>query len=276
MCSTPSVSVFDVECRAPQSGCADEEQVSTAQLILTRRGVFGVTRGRDRLVAEPNVAVVFEAGSSYAVDHPGPRGDRCTVLTVADDLLDEALGASRPSSARISDATQLASRAVGPLFGGDEVDAEERALRLLDLLSQDFGRTRSKPRVGGLSRKRVEDARALIAAEPEARWTLTTIADALHVSPFHLARQFRAVTGSTIGAYLLRLRLAAALDRITDGETSLSAVAADCGFAHHSHFTDRFRAVFGITPSCARRRLTSGGLAEMRERLAEPGSPAPR
>ena len=58
---------------------------------------------------------------------------------------------------------------------------------------------------------------------------------------------FRERTGSTLTAYLHDLRLRAAVDRI--GEEPLSRIAADLGYCSASHFTDRFRARFGVPPS---------------------------
>ena len=58
---------------------------------------------------------------------------------------------------------------------------------------------------------------------------------------------FRERTGRTLTEYLHDLRLRAAVDRL--GEASLSRLAADLGYASPSHFTDRFRATFGVPPS---------------------------
>ena len=49
------------------------------------------------------------------------------------------------------------------------------------------------------------------------------------------------------------------LERIAGGETNLARLAAELGFAHHSHFTARFRSVFHTTPSEVRRIVTAGG-----------------
>jgi AraC-like DNA-binding protein len=86
----------------------------------------------------------------------------------------------------------------------------------------------------------------------------------VHCSPFHLTRQFRAVTGTSIGVSLLRLRLALALQRLAEGEVDLAGLAADLGFASQSHFGARFRSVFGASPGSVRDSLTAGHLAELR------------
>ena len=90
----------------------------------------------------------------------------------------------------------------------------------------------------------------------------------MRCSPFHLARQFRAATGETISRYLLRLRLGAAVERLAEGERDIAALAIDIGFAHHSHFSARFRMAFGITPTLARDMLTKRKLDEFRAVVA--------
>jgi AraC-like DNA-binding protein len=55
--------------------------------------------------------------------------------------------------------------------------------------------------------------------------------------------------------YLTDLRAAAALARIEAGDASLAAVAADLGFANHSHLTATLRRRLGLTPRMIRERL---------------------
>jgi AraC-like DNA-binding protein len=80
--------------------------------------------------------------------------------------------------------------------------------------------------------------------------SLSELAAELHVSPFHLTRVFRERTGRTLTAYLHDLRLRTAVERLdADPGAPLSRVAADLGYCTPSHFTDRFRAAFGVPPS---------------------------
>lgn len=48
-----------------------------------------------------------------------------------------------------------------------------------------------------------------------------------------------------------------ALDRLADGETDLSALAHDLGFADHAHLTRTIRATTGDTPTALRAALTA-------------------
>ena len=119
-------------------------------------------------------------------------------------------------------------------------------------------------RLGPGQRLRIERAQALLASAPTVRWDLAALGRALRCSPFHLARQFRTATGETISRYALRLRLGVALERLANGERDIAALAVETGFSHHSHFSARFRRVFGMTPSEAREILTRRRFEELR------------
>lgn len=135
----------------------------------------------------------------------------------------------------------------------DTLAAEEACVALLEGLTTDLGdRSAAMPATASYQRRRVEEVRALLASEPTQAWQLARIAEAVSCSPFHLARQFRQLTGETLARYLLRLRLALALERLADGETGLADLAVEVGFAHHSHMTARFRSVFDLTPTAVR------------------------
>jgi AraC-like DNA-binding protein len=175
----------------------------------------------------------------YRVSHPADGGDRCLAVALAPGLHEEALGAARVLPVR---------RRLRVTLTADELEAEESGLDLVAQLA-DAPPLRSSPRV--------ELVRELVAASPTRRWTLSDIAGAVHVSPFHLARQFRSATGQTLARYLLGLRLALALDRLQEGEDDLARLAVDLGFASHSHFTERFRHAFGKPPSEGRKNLTA-------------------
>lgn len=231
--------IDDVTCVEARGGCGAEEYSSTPQVVLPRRGAFCLHRGRSPVLVDALTAVVLDG--EYRVSHPADGGDRCLAMTLAPELHEEALGAARVLPVRQRLRLTLAA---------DELEAEESCL---GLVMQVAGAPplRASPRV--------ERVRELLAAEPTRRWTLAEIAHAVHVSPYHLARQFRAATGQTIARYLLGLRLALALDRLQEGEDDLARLAADLGFAGHSHFSERFRRSFGSTPSEVRKNLTARG-----------------
>jgi AraC family transcriptional regulator len=265
---SPIVRIGDVVCRAPRSGPGEEELSDVAQIVLPRRGIFVVHRDGEQVVADTNTALVLGVGEGYSVSHPAAGGDECTALAFAPELVEEAFGGVGGRDGCPPPGTQLAARLLANALAhgvSDRLETEDAALLLLDALAGDLATNggRSTGRNGQAQRRRVDEVRALLARNPTARWRLDTVASAVHSSPFHLARQFRAVTGESVSRYLLRLRLGLALDRIAAGETELARLAVELGFAHHSHFSARFRSVFGTTPTQAREKLTSGRQHEM-------------
>jgi len=148
----------------------------------------------------------------------------------------------------------------------DAFEAETLGLDLLDV-SLGAMRTAGTParRAAHIRRLRaVERVKEAVALAPGARWTVTKLAHAANVSPFHLCHVFRQAVGVSLYDYVLQERLAQALEAVVDGG-DLSAIAFDAGFASHSHFTARFRRFFGCTPTALRRSATARHTAEFRK-----------
>ncbi|MGV3682742.1 MAG: helix-turn-helix transcriptional regulator [Acidovorax sp.] len=93
------------------------------------------------------------------------------------------------------------------------------------------------------------------AAADGMGWSLHDVADAACCSYFHLARLFRTHTGLGLHAYREQLRLAAALQRLDEGEGDLAALAHDLGYSSQSHLGTAFRSAIGVTPAQARQAL---------------------
>lgn len=83
--------------------------------------------------------------------------------------------------------------------------------------------------------------------------SLPELAGLCSMSVDHFLRSYRAARGITPYRYVLeqRLRRAATMLRTT-GEP-VAAIAAKCGFRSHSHFSTKFHAAFGVSPSHFRR-----------------------
>jgi AraC family transcriptional regulator len=266
--------VYDVECCAPQSGPGPEEGAGAAEIVLPRRGVFIVHRGAERVVADPNTVVIFGKGDSYRISHPFRGGDECTVLVVPEELVEEAFGNVEGRHGPLLPRARLATNLLTVGLGDDvtEFEGEEASLFLLARVASDVATTGGVHARGTRGQRlRIEAVRAALASDPAARWDLGTLARLVHWSPYHLAHQFRCVTDETISRYLLRLRLALALHRLAEGEDRLDRLAFELGFASHSHFSARFRAVLGTTPSGAREALTRPRLDAIRKIVTADG-----
>ncbi|MFI9761497.1 AraC family transcriptional regulator [Streptomyces sp. NPDC051963] len=111
--------------------------------------------------------------------------------------------------------------------------------------------------------------------------TLARLARAAGVSESTLNRIWRRQFGLSPVAGLERLRLARAEPLLWLSNLSLRAIAVQCGFADAYHFSRRFRAVYGMSPSAFRRippesappsPISNGALSALQP-LAPPSHP---
>jgi AraC-like DNA-binding protein len=83
--------------------------------------------------------------------------------------------------------------------------------------------------------------------------TLNDIAKKAHLSPFHFHRRFTELMGQTPKHFLLSCQIHDAKRALVARRRQLAQIATDCGFAHQSHFTSRFKQATGLTPTRWRR-----------------------
>ena len=83
--------------------------------------------------------------------------------------------------------------------------------------------------------------------------TLGEISKQVHLSPFHFHRRFAELLGLTPKHYLLECQITQAKAELLARKKDLAQIATDCGFAHQSHFTSRFKQATGLTPTRWRR-----------------------
>jgi len=266
---SPLGQFWDVACHAERSDFGACEFVTVPQIVLPRRGVFVVERRGEQAVADSNTALFLGHDDEYRVSHPTSGGDDCTVLILLPDVLERVAGGITGRIGNLAPRDRLAVCLVTRALrdrAAEQLDLEDAAQFLLGLLERAFVQRANADGalLGRAQRHRIECARALLASSPSSRWDLGTLASAVGCSRFYLARQFRIATGETISRYLLRLRLARALERLAEGERDLTALAIELGFSHHSHFSARFRRALGLTPAQAREILTKRKLSELR------------
>lgn len=116
------------------------------------------------------------------------------------------------------------------------------------LLLSHAGRVPSANWRGGLSaqaRRRVAD---WIQSHPALNPTLGELAALADLSEFHFARMFHVSFGMPPHVWVMRARLERARALLDDRRWSLQEVASRAGFASASHFSNRFRAAYGVTP----------------------------
>jgi AraC family transcriptional activator FtrA len=84
-------------------------------------------------------------------------------------------------------------------------------------------------------------------------FTVAELARRAHLSARQFSRRFRAATGMSPGAWLLRQRLEASLVLLERSATSVEAIGRLVGLASAAGFRRHFRTAFGVAPSVYRR-----------------------
>lgn len=87
-----------------------------------------------------------------------------------------------------------------------------------------------------------------IVDDPADRTGAAELAARLGISTSRFLHLFSSDTGTSFRRYRLWARLLAVAGAVADG-SDLTRAAADAGFASASHFSDTFRALFGLTAS---------------------------
>lgn len=102
------------------------------------------------------------------------------------------------------------------------------------------------PRTGH-ERAAVNRAREYLDAHYADNPSLAELSRLADLSPFHLARVFRAEVGLPPHAYLIGVRICRAKELLAGG-WSVARVATATGFFDQSHFTHHFRSLVGVPP----------------------------
>ncbi len=119
-------------------------------------------------------------------------------------------------------------------------------VRLADALTR-RGDHRPRRSPSPRARARVEAAQTFLAAECQRPITSADLEAVTGLDRFTLAREFRAVLGTSPHRYLVGRRLDHARVLIMSG-TGLAEAAAATGFVDQSHLTRQFKARYGVTP----------------------------
>lgn len=199
--------------------------------------------------APPSVVLLCGA---YAFDRDEPH----PLLAVLPQVMRANLG---------GDGTHSALRAVTDLLaaevGSSAPGAETASRRLLDLLFlyvlRDWLSRQPEGSAGWLGALREPvTARALVTLHeaPARDWTLASLSRAVGVSRATLARRFTDLVGEPPLAYLRGWRMTLAAQALRERDVSLSALAAQVGYASDVAFHKAFTRERGITPGEYRQR----------------------
>lgn len=149
------------------------------------------------------------------------------------------------------------SRELGrpPAFVDQTARTEVEALVRRVSLADDLGRGTAPASPG--TTEHVAAMAAFVAAHFAEPVGVADVAASVHLHPGHAMALFRRVTGTSIGGYLARCRVAEAQRLLVSTRLPVADVAIAAGFGSSSQFHERFRTAVGTTPSAYRRRTSA-------------------
>lgn len=248
LAATADVVVLDAQCAGAAEGPDRPERVEGFELVIPRAGAFRRCTDDGERVVDPTVAYLGLPGQDQLVSHAADgAGDACRVYILSSGLVPLRLA---DGPVPLGPAADLFERGLAARVRRAPVDGlavEEGVVGLCALLDPADHRLRPTPAV--------DRARELLAHRFAEPLGLVELARLVGYSPHHLSRTFAAATGLTLSRYRRRLRVRAALARLEQGADDLARLAADLGFADHSHLTAACKAEAGQAPSRLRALL---------------------
>jgi AraC family transcriptional regulator len=132
----------------------------------------------------------------------------------------------------------------------DRIYGEGLSTALAAHLLREYGAAVLEPkrRYGGLPRAKLVRALEYIQDQLDADLTVSGIAQAVGLSPYHFTRLFKESTGQSPHQYVVDARVRKAKELLTTGNFTISEAASHLGFADQSHLTRHFKRVFGLPP----------------------------
>lgn len=265
-----SASAGAFACHADDPRFVDTGPIEHFLVYFPRYAVWIRHDGARPFVADLQLATIYNRGQRYTRRAIGAAGDSGDWYAVSEELAREIVAAFDPSAASDQDRPFAfqAAPVDAPLFlrqrtfsrqlrrcGQAALAVEEGIMSLVSAVIGNAYRAQRAARQparrrGGRARQEalVARAKAVLLHEVAENTSVSSLAQQLHTSPFHLCRVFRAHTGLSLHQYRVQHRLRASIDRVASRE-SLSVVAADLGFASHAHYTSVFRRQWRTTPS---------------------------
>lgn len=244
------------------------EQVTNNFVVAFPRAALWIAHEQGPpFVAAATLATIYNRGQRFARHPIAPDGDTADWFAVSEDIVRDIVAAFDPDAAQsemplrfsrvdVPPGLYLAQRRVCNIVNTeDRLASEERVIGIVHrVLHAAYHRRRASRPAAARPRDRarrdlVEQAKAVVTTERFAHAGLSEIAAACGVSPYHLSRTFRALTGESLFGFRRDLRLRTALALLPHHRGRLSELAHALGFSSHAHFTHAFRRHFGLRPA---------------------------
>jgi AraC family L-rhamnose operon transcriptional activator RhaR len=101
----------------------------------------------------------------------------------------------------------------------------------------------------------------LLESDIARPWTLTALAEELHLAPAYLVRLFKDATGLPPKAYLAQVRAERAAVLLPHSDDPITSIGRAVGWPDQNYFARRFRAHYGLSATTYRKRFAAWAAA---------------
>lgn len=143
---------------------------------------------------------------------------------------------------------QLTTRAIDAHLANRPAEADDWLRVILHELARAQREREDRSRLDARAR-RIQQVCDDIANEPHKPWVVAELARRCFVSPDHFTRLFREIRGTTPRDFIMRQRIDAAKRLLLSSSHSIARIAELTGFSDIYHFSRRFKAATGRSPS---------------------------
>lgn len=222
------------------------------ELLQATEGSGYVLCGAEKLPLTPGNLVVVNADTLHTIGTVGNVSHRCLIIDNSFFIANGVPIASLYFQSLISDprVIELLDAIAVAYEGYDSEDFQSilsirsLVLQLVQLLCKEY----TTPRPDSTSGEHVKNAMVYLRQNLSKPLSLDALSQAVGISKYHLCRQFKLFTGSTVVQTLNRMRCSEARRLIEKG-LSVSAAATACGFENLSYFTRTHKKHLGFLPS---------------------------
>lgn len=134
----------------------------------------------------------------------------------------------------------------------DELLLESKAIELFALQITQYEQMQASEigmRLKKTDVERMHQAREILIAQTGEQLSLRALAHLVGTNEFTLKRDFKAVFGKTVYAYLNQYKMEQARTMLIDEDITVAETSKKMGYKHATHFTNAFKKHFGFLPN---------------------------
>lgn len=233
-----------------------EHTHEAAYFSLLLEGSYAEDLGRKRYEHEP-MSITWHPPAITHRDEVGPVGARFFTVEVRPALLEKLRECARVPEETFAARNELSWLGIRLFKEFRTADAASPLVIEGLLLEMLAGAARFGFERGARPPAWLERVIERLRTEFSGNVRLEDLAAEAGVHPVHLSAAFRRYRRETLGEHVRKLRVARALELLTEQEMPLAGIAAAAGFSDQSHLTRVFKRHTGITPGAFRRTLSS-------------------